>query len=578
MAGCAEEKQPLPAPADAGARPVAPLARQAIDSASRAVAAATRFQTSSKRADYLALRRAVAAVAPYARMTARMGVEALLGPPRSSDEGGGALALLDGAIAAEDDAVTAKQLELCLRALRLIEDELARNTLAPDAGARSLSSSAYDLGLMLVEAYPGVPDGPDAVLADLEGALDGIESGARAAAEGRTGADEALSALLGESAKLRATLDLAKDSHALRRRAELVIASGDLGLAARRLAKALGAEPKLPYRARYPTADNDPLRERVTALTIPAPRRDPRAGDQTAIAALGRALFFERRLSTGSQRACSDCHQPAKAFSDGRVTPTSFDPKQPLLRNTPSLLYAPLHAAQLWDGQVAGAERQALKVIHTTAEMGLDAEQLVVVVESVADHNARFSQLFDDGVTAANVARALVAYEIDALVPAKAPIDRFARGEAGALDDEQHLGFDVFTGVARCGRCHVPPLFGGSRPTDFATPVYAALGVPVAPNKKELDPDRGRGKVTERALDEHAFKTPTARNVSRTAPFFHHGAFPTLEEVVDFYEKGGGAGIGIALDNQDPEVRKLTLTPAEKRALLAFMRIGLADP
>jgi cytochrome c peroxidase len=335
---------------------------------------------------------------------------------------------------------------------------------------------------------------------------------------------------------------------------------------------------KLPYRARYPVADNDPVLEPVNALTVPAPRIDPRKGDKKAIAALGAALFRDKRLSKGASRACIDCHQPDKAFTDGLKAAPSLDPENPIVRNTPTLLYGPLHGAQLWDGQFASAERQALKVIHAKSEMGLSNEAMVKAVGAVAGLNAQFSQLFDEGVTAENIARALVAYEIHELVPARSPIDRFARGDDDALDEELHRGFDVFVGVGRCARCHVPPLFGGSRPTDFATPVFAALGVPTSPEEKKLDPDPGRGKVTKLAIDRHAFKTPTVRNAALTGPYFHNGAYPTLEAVVDFYEKGGAKGLGIDLDNLDPEVRELELTDGQRAALLTFMRAGLRDP
>ena len=108
--------------------------------------------------------------------------------------------------------------------------------------------------------------------------------------------------------------------------------------------------------------------------------------------------------------------------------------------------------------------------------------------------------------------------------------------------------------------------------------LFAVLGVPATPAGKALDPDPGRGAVTGRPRDASAFKTPTLRNVDRTAPYFHNGAFPTLESVGDFYDKGGGRGLGLAVPAQDPEVRKLDLTAAEKKALLRFLRVALADP
>jgi cytochrome c peroxidase len=123
----------------------------------------------------------------------------------------------------------------------------------------------------------------------------------------------------------------------------------------------------------------------------------------------------------------------------------------------------------------------------------------------------------------------------------------------------------------------VPPLFGGSRPHDFSVPVFAVLGVPDAPGGHAIDPDRGRALVTRRPIDEHAFKTPTVRDVARTAPYFHHGRYARLEDIVDFYDKGGGRGLGLDVPNQDPEVRPLALTAGEKRVLLVFLREALLD-
>ncbi len=587
--GCGEDvpKRTRPSDIDDGLLPGKPMTRQAVSAVKLATAAATRLSRSiaagsPSRDDYLTLRRQVAAAQPYVRMRAQMGAEVLLGPPRSADEAGGALALLDRALALRDMASANKPIEQCVRALRLIDNELTLNQVLVDPAVRALSGAAFDLGLMLMEAYPGVPDAPDAVLADLSGTLDAIEAGVAAARQIATPEMnatakpqyEVVATLL---AKLRRVFDGVRHSHELERRADLVQLSGTLGQALRRLTQALGVASKLPYAARYPMAKNDPTGERVTALTVPAPRKDVRTGDRKAMAALGHALFRDKRLSKAAVRACIDCHQPDKAFADARATPKTLDPATPILRNTPGLLYAPLHAAQLWDGQFASAERQALKVIHAKSEMGLSREELVRVVAGIAEYEPAFSRSFTDGVTAKNIARALVAYQIRDFVPATSPMDRFARGDRSAFSDELHRGFDLFVGVARCARCHIPPLFGGSRPKDFATPVFAALGVPNTPTDKRLHADRGRGKVTEQALDEHAFKTPTVRNVARTAPYFHHGGYETLEDVVTFYEKGGGAGIGIELPNQDPDVRKLELTDAQRGALLAFMRVGLLD-
>ena len=180
-------------------------------------------------------------------------------------------------------------------------------------------------------------------------------------------------------------------------------------------------------------------------------------------------------------------------------------------------------------------------------------------------------------VTPGDIGLALSAFEAQKLVPDQAPIDRFGRGDDAALSSDSRAGLDVFAGKGRCARCHIPPVFGGSRPPDFTVPVFSVLGVPAAPGEHVLDADRGRAVVTGRAQDEGAFKVPTVRDTGKTAPYFHHGRYATLEQVVDFYDQGGGRGLGMTVDNQDPEVRPLHLSAEEKRVLLVFLREALDD-
>jgi cytochrome c peroxidase len=464
------------------------------------------------------------------------------------------------------------------RALRLFEAEARRIPPATGIVAHAASLAAYELGGLALESNQGLPEGPAAVLADLRGRLDFIESAALAlAAEKTDKTADALSAVKDAVRPLREREAAAKTSLDLVDRAEFVLATGRLGVALRRLAAAAGFSARLPHRPRIAVAANE-MDEPVSALTLPAPRTRPKSDDtnEAAWVALGQKLFFDKRLSKANVRSCGSCHIPAKGFADGIARPPSLDPAV-TLRHTPTLLYAPLHAVQLWDGRALTPERQALGVIHARAEMGLDDAELIRAIESAAELRALFLALPRPGVTAENVGRALASFESAAFVPADAPIDAFARGDEAALSPLHRRGLDIFAGKGRCARCHVPPFFGGSRPTDFTVPVFAALGVPEAPSGRSLDPDRGRAAVTGRAADEHLFKTPTTRDVARTAPYFHNGAFRTLEEVVDFYDKGGGKALGLSVPTQDPEVRPLSLSAEDKRALLAFLREALLD-
>jgi cytochrome c peroxidase len=527
---------------------------------------------------YLDLRRAIASAAPLWRRPGSIGGEALFGPLRSVDEVGGAMARLDAALVKGDVEALRREGGMIQRVLRLLGDEATRVPVSPSNAATALSLAAYDLGALALESTAGLPDGPSAVLADLRGTLDFIEHGARALAEeAGPAAGAALPAVRDAIGPLRAQLDAARSSLDLENRAGFVLQTGRLGVALRRLDAAAGLPARLPYRPRVASVERE-IDEPICALTVPAPRLGPDGAPprDEAYAELGRHLFFDRRLSPGAVRACATCHVPAKGYADGLARPRSLE-QGTILRHTPTLLYTSLHAAQMWDGRTLTAARQALGVIHARAEMGLSEKELLDTLGAVEDYRARFAALPEPGITAENVGRALAAFEIHALAPADAPIDRFARGEEDALSAEERRGLDVFAGKGRCARCHIPPLFGGSRPRDFAVPVFAVIGVPEGPEGKALDPDRGRGAITHRAIDEGAFKTPTVRDVARTAPYFHNGKFATLEDVVRFYDKGGGAGLGLRVENQDPEVRKLGLSPEEIRALVVFMTEGLRD-
>ncbi len=583
VAGCREDKtQPSPGmPSSATRRVEVPSPNRRVREAiTKAIGFVAPLKESlgagtPDRQAYRALRRHVFATKPFFQLRAQVGSEVLVGPLRSTSEAGGALGMLDAALAAGDHDEASQQLEQVHRALKLVDHELAINALPLGDVAEAISDAAYELGLMAMEAYPGVPDRGEAVREDMIGTTLAILRGGEVLEQ--AGGDGAAHVAL-----RNATLDLEKrlltveSNHALTDRASFVRRTGELGVLARRLAKSAGVDAKLPHEARFPRQDNT-LEEPVHAFVLPAPRRDLRKGDREAMVALGRRLFLDDRLSDGGARACSDCHQPKKGYTDGRPTPRSLS-REPIERNTPTLLYTSIHAAQLWDGLFASAEHQALKVIHTASEMGMEKNTLVAKLKADEGYVEGFSAAFPDGLTADNVGRALVAFEIARLVPGQAPIDRFARGDDRALSVGMRKGLDVFGGVGRCGRCHLPPLFGGSRPPDFSVPVFANLGVLKQPKGTELDDDPGRGEITHSPLDNRAFKTPTVRNVHLTAPFMHHGAYPTLESVIDFYDVGGGRGRGVEVPNQDPDVRKLELADPQKRALTTFLRSGLADP
>ena len=514
------------------------------------------------RGAYLELRRAATASLSAWRRWAVPSADAAFGPQVAIQESGGSIGALDRAMQSHDcDGVRNAAYNIG-GAFRIAE--YMRADMPPPAVAQALSDAAYRLGQAVLESTSFVPEGDDATMADVLGLLDFLDAGTRA-----LGLD--VSADAAPLARLREAHTLAEVTD----RASIVRATGVLGASIRRTLRSEGLATTLTYRTLRDAPD-------ISALTLPRPA----APADPVRAAIGRRLFLDRRLSRGGSRACATCHVPSRAYSDGLVAPASLDPSVHLRRNTPSLLYAPLEAVLTWDGRVRTADRQALMVLHTRAEMGASDEDMVRAVASDASYAESFVEAFPKagGVTPANIALALAAYEASALVPGTAAIDRFARGDDAALSRDARAGLDVFAGKGRCARCHVPPLFGGSRPPDFTAPVFAVLGVPSAPGSRSVDQDPGAGSGT--------FRVPTVRNVGRTAPYFHNGRYPTLEQVVDFYDRGGGnaddeasgasASSGVnhhapRVPNQDPEVRPLHLSAEEKRVLLVFMRRALED-
>lgn len=551
-------------------------ARHALDAHARLLASLSKGNVSPDDSDYLVFRRALAAGAPLWRRREMLAGEVIFGPLKSVDEAGGALARVDAALVRADHREAREALESIAAPLRLFLETSKTLTFPPSVLAHTLSAAAYDLGSIALESTPAIPDGLSAVLADALGTLDFIEQATEILMVLTPGKNvDPSSAVSPLCLALRKQLESAVQTQSFNARAEFVMQTGRLGSALRQLGKYAGLDMRLPYRPRIAASTNEDD-EVVSALTIPARNLSPDDPRSMAFAELGRMLFFDKRLSQGRVRSCASCHVPEKGLADGTDRPRSLDPAV-TLRHTPSLLYGSLQAAYLWDGRVLTAERQALGVIHAKAEMGLSNEEIVHVIEGAENLRSQLVALGSPKVTPELVARALAAFQAREFVPADAPIDRFARGEEGALSSLERAGLDVFAGRGRCARCHVPPFFGGSRPRDFAVPVYAVLGVPTKPDGKQLDSDDGRGAVTHRDVDAHAFKTPTVRNIVRTSPYFHHGAYRTLEQVIDFYDRGGGRGLGLSVPNQDPDVRKLGLSAGEKEALSAFLRVALLD-
>lgn len=301
-----------------------------------------------------------------------------------------------------------------------------------------------------------------------------------------------------------------------------------------------------------------------------------------AKARLGRMLFFEPALSANFERSCASCHDPKKAFADGRAKSLAFDQQGTVDRNAPSL-YNALYAEKFFhDLRADRMEAQMEHVIFNEKEFATNYHTIFARLESSAEYRRMFKEAFPDFNGAINrhsLSEAIVAY-LSNLKSFNSPVDRYLRGEEVVLSEEVIKGFNLFTGKAACATCHFAPSFSGLVPPWFEENESEVLGVLSQPLAKELDPDWGRYKngvlQDEAPFYKHSFKTPTVRNVAYTAPYFHNGAYPDLASVLEFYNHGGALGLGLELPNQTLPADSLGLDSAELKALEAFME-ALSD-
>lgn len=295
-----------------------------------------------------------------------------------------------------------------------------------------------------------------------------------------------------------------------------------------------------------------------------------RYSDEKAI--LGEKLFYDKSLSKDGNRSCASCHNPEKAFTDGLKTNVSLKGKK-LNRNTPTLTYASFQNAQFWDMRQLDLEKQSVDVIENKDEM----HGSLVAIHSKVSSDREYIQLFQkaypksDKTEAWQIQNAISSY-VRSLNSFDSRFDSYMRGNKNSINAEEIQGMNLFMGKAKCATCHFTPLFNGTVPPNFAKTEHEVVGTPEDASGKRLSEDTGRYIFNQLPQLKGAFKTPTLRNVAVTAPYMHNGAFATLEEVVEFYDLGGGTGLGLSVENQTLPTDKLNLTAAEKKALVAFMK------
>jgi len=273
---------------------------------------------------------------------------------------------------------------------------------------------------------------------------------------------------------------------------------------------------------------------------------------------LGKQLYFDPRLSRDDTISCASCHDPKKGWSNGAAFATGVR-GQVGGRSAPTIINSAFQALQFWDGRAEHLEAQALGPVANPIEMDLPIDLAVEKLNKIKGYREQFQKVFKTDVTADGMAKAIAAFE-RTILSGDAPFDRFGAGDKTALTESAQRGLKLFTGKAHCTACHT----GHS----FSDGAFHNIGIGMDKEK----PDQGRFAFSKQTGDIGTFKTPTLREIARTAPYMHDGRFGTLEEVVDYYNKGGHANPQL-----DEEIFPLKLTDAERADLVTFMKEGLSS-
>lgn len=303
--------------------------------------------------------------------------------------------------------------------------------------------------------------------------------------------------------------------------------------------------------------------------------------DNKALVDLGRTLFFDPVLSGSNERSCASCHQPDKGFTDGNKKSIAMDFKGTVDRNAPTLINAVYADKYFYDLRVGEMENQIEHVIFDKREFHTSYLQMFEKLEQSEEYVTWFKSVFPgwehEPINKNTFSAAITAY-LKSLSGFNSPFDQYVRGETDELPEAVINGFNLFMGKAGCGTCHFAPTFSGLVPPLYHESESEVLGVTLhnLDSIPVIDPDVGRykGNLKEHAnIYKHSFKTTTVRNVSLTAPYMHNGVFETLEEVVEFYDRGGGQGLGLDVEFQTLPPDPLELTDLEKQHLVKFMEV-----
>lgn len=298
--------------------------------------------------------------------------------------------------------------------------------------------------------------------------------------------------------------------------------------------------------------------------------------DSDELRNLGKKIFYDPLISRNAQMSCATCHNPNKAFTDGEKRSLSSVEGKTVERNSPTLINAVYSDRYFYDLRAFTLEQQAQHVIFNPDEFNTANAEILEKLNRNKEYKKAFKETYGSKkVDEEQFAAALASYVLS-LRSFNSPFDKYVRNEEAKLPEDAKRGFNLFMGKAACGTCHFAPTFSGLVPPNFIKNETEILGVLAEANDDELDDDLGRieNKIhSEKAwIYERSFKTSTVRNAELTAPYFHNGEFAELQDVMDFYNNGGGAGIGLEVKNQTLAPDSLGLSQGEINDIIAFMK------
>lgn len=300
-------------------------------------------------------------------------------------------------------------------------------------------------------------------------------------------------------------------------------------------------------------------------------------------AALGRYLFFDVRLSGDASLSCASCHDPAKGWGDGKALSRGY-PASEYFRNAPTLVNSGFKKRFLWDGRLDGSDMGTLvrDMITEAHTMNMDSRLMQERLKQVPEYNEMWKKFRKDDINGMRV-YGVVGEFVKSLVSRNAPVDKFLKGDATALSEQAKQGYELFNGKANCISCHSGPIASDGNlhrtgvpenPAVTAEPLrhitmlrhYSTSGMP---NYMNARTDVGFYAISKDPKDRGKFATPSLRDLKYSAPYMHNGMLATLDDVIAFYDKGGGEG---------SELKPLGLTGDEKAALKAFLEAMSGDP